>query len=205
MPIKEECCLCGKVLPYYSLRRCVRCTRLYCSTCIEYTRSGDILCLNCARRVVSPRRLGTKYSPLSRYLAQRARFTDLVMLSFNQIGGIIGGSLSLAAFQSEDWWKGTSAGAHRQAWLAVGWHVESVDLEKRTVSFRREKGVLRVEKKQAKRKQGEKKIPKPLPRAKPRTSRVPSKTKMAKMVARLKNIERQKMVPKTLRGRFKSR
>ena len=205
MPIKEECSLCGKVLPYYSLRRCARCRRLYCNTCIEYAESGDVLCLNCARRLVSPRRLGTKYSPLSRYLARRATFTDIATLSFRQIEGIIGSSLPPVAFQSVEWWKNTRAGAHRQAWLDVGWHVESVNMEKKAVTFKREKGILRVKKEKAKKTRKEKKIPKLLPKAEPRKRRMPSKTKMAKMVARLKNIERQRMAPRTYPGRLKSR
>ena len=31
---KEECGLCGRVLPYYSLRRCFRCGKLFCRSCI---------------------------------------------------------------------------------------------------------------------------------------------------------------------------
>jgi len=201
MPIKEECSLCGKVLPYYSLRRCFRCKRLYCSTCIEYMEDGTIVCLNCARRMVSPRRLGTKYSPLSRYLTRRARYTDMVTVSFHEIEGIIGSSLPLSAFQNAEWWKNNRAGAHRQAWLDVGWHVENVNIEKRIVSFRREKGILRTEKKQTKRRRKQKKLQKPLPKAKPRKRRKPSKTKMAKMIARLKNIERQKTAPKIYPGK----
>jgi hypothetical protein len=86
----------------------------------------------------------------------------------------------------------------------VGWHVEGVDREKRTVIFRREKGIRLVEKKQKKRTRGQKKA-KLLPKAEPRKRRIPSKTKMAKMVGRLKNIERQRMTPKTYPGQLKSR
>jgi len=203
MPLKEECSLCGKVLPLYLLKRCFRCKQFYCSTCVEYTDDGNILCLNCARRLVSPRRLGTKYSPLSRYLARRARFTDLSTLSFHQIEGIIGESLPTVAFQSAGWWENKPASGHRQAWLDVGWRVESVDMEKRAVAFRREKGILRISKEAEKRRQKQAKPQKPLPKARPRTSRKLSKTKMARMVARLKNIERQRTAPKTYPGKLK--
>lgn len=205
MQIKEECSLCSKVLPYYSLKRCFRCKRLYCSTCIEYAEDGNVVCLNCARRMVSPIRLGTKYSPLTRYLARRAQYTDMVTLSFNQIEGTIGNSLPLTAFQNAEWWKNSHTGAQGQAWLDVGWHVENVNVEKRTVTFRREKGILRVEKKQKKRTRSQKKTQKPLPRAEPRKRRTPSKTKMAKMVARLKNIERQRTATRTYPGQLKSK
>lgn len=204
MPIKEECCLCGKVLPYYSLRRCVRCKRLYCTTCIEYTEDGDVICLNCARRMVTPSKLGTKYSPLTRYLAKRANYTDAASLTFQRIEGIIGDSLPLQAYKSVDWWKAGRTNTQGNAWLDVGWSVEGVDIEKRTVTFRREKGILRTEKKQTKRTGGQKKTTKPLPKATPRKKRIPSKTKMAKIVARLKNIERQRMTPPTFPGQPKS-
>ena len=205
MPIKEECSLCGKVLPYYWLKRCFRCKRLYCSTCIEYAEDGNIVCLNCARRMVSPTRLGAKYSPLTRYLARRAQYTDMVTLSFRQIEGIIGNSLPPYAFQNAEWWKNSRAGSHGKTWLDVGWHVEDVTIEKRTVTFRREKGILPVEKKQKKRVRSQKKIPKLLPRAEPRIRRMPSKTKMARMIGRLKNIERQRMTPQTYSGQPKTR
>jgi hypothetical protein len=154
--------------------------------------------------MVSPIRLGTKYSPLTRYLARRAQYTDMVTLSFHQIEGTIGNSLPLAAFRNGEWWKNSRTGAQGQAWLDVGWHVENVNVEKRTVTFRREKGILRVGKKQ-KRIRSQKKTQKPLPRAEPRRRRTPSKTKMAKMVARLKNIERQRMTVRTYPGQLKSK
>jgi len=205
MPIREECCLCGKILPYYSLKRCFRCKRLYCSTCIEYAEDGNVVCLNCARRMVSPIRLGTKYSPLTRYLAWRARYTDVATLLFRQIEGIIGNSLPFVAFQNVEWWKNGHTGSQRKAWLDVGWHVEDVNVEKRMVTFRREKGIRPVEKKQKKSPRGQKKTQKLLPKAEPRRRRIPSRTKMAKMVGRLKNIERRGMMPKSYPGQLKSR
>jgi hypothetical protein len=205
MPIKEECSLCGKVLSYYLLKRCFRCNRLYCSTCIEYAEDGNIVCLNCARRIISPPRLGTKYSPLTRYLARRANYTDVATLSFQRIEGIIGDSLPSQAYKSVEWWKTSRTSAQGHAWSDVGWSVEGVDTEKRAVTFRREKGILRAEKKQTGRTRAQKRITKPLPKATPRKTRIPSKTKMAKIVARLKNIERQRMTPPTFPGQPKSR
>jgi hypothetical protein len=205
MPIKEECCLCGKVLPYYSLRRCVRCKRLYCTTCIEYIEDGSIICLNCARRIISPSRFGTKYSPLTRYLAKRANYTDTATLTFQRIEGIIGDSLPLQAYRSAEWWKNNHASTHVQSWETVGWKVEYIDTEKRIVTFRREKGILRAEKKPIKRAKRQKKTAKPLPKVTPRRTRIPSRTKTAKMVARLKNIERKRITVPTFPGQPKYR
>lgn len=197
--------MCGNVLPYYSLRRCVRCKRLYCSTCIEYMEDGNIICLNCARRLVSPPRLGTKYSPLTRHLAKRANYTDTAYLSFQRVEGIIGNSLPVQAYKSAEWWKNSRASAQGKAWLDVGWRVENADMEKRAVTLRREKGILRVEKNRTRRTRGQKKSTKPLAKVVPRKSRVPSKTKMARMVARLKNVERQRMAAPIFPGQPRSR
>lgn len=204
MPIKEECCLCGEVFPYYSLRRCVRCRRLYCSTCIEYMADGNVMCLNCARRIVTPFKLGTKYSPLTRHLARKAQYSDMVTLSFSQIEGIIGSDLPLSAYKTEEWWKNTQS-AQGKAWLNVGWHVENADIEKRTVTLKREKGILLTEKKPERKSRGQKKMQKPLPKAVPYRRRTPSKTKMAKMIARLQNLERQRVAPRTYPGQPKSK
>jgi hypothetical protein len=127
----------------------------------------------------------------------------LVTLSFHEIEGIIGDSLPVLAYKDADWWK-NSQNTQGRAWLDVGWHVESMDIEKRMVAFKREKGIVCVEKKQ-KRTKCQKITQKPLPRAEPRKRRLPSKTKMANMVARLKNIERQKMALKTYPGQPKSK
>jgi hypothetical protein len=128
----------------------------------------------------------------------------LVTLSFHQVEGIIGNSLPLTAFQSAEWWKNSRTAA-QQAWLDVGWHVENVDMAKRTVSLRREKGILRVEKEQTGKKRRQKTAPRLLPKAEPRKRRAPSKTRMAKMVARLKNVERQRLAARTYPGQPKSR
>jgi hypothetical protein len=166
---------------------------------------GNIMCLNCARRIISPSQLGSKYSPLTRYLAKRANYTDTATLTFQRIEGIIGDSLPLQAYKSAEWWKKNHASAHIQAWENVGWKVEEVDTEKRIVIFRREKGILRTEKGPIRRAKRQKKTTKPLPKATPRRTHIPSKTKMAKMVARFKNIEHQRIAAPTFPGQPKSR
>jgi hypothetical protein len=128
----------------------------------------------------------------------------LANLSFQRIEGIIGDGLPPQAYKSAEWWNNPSS-ARIQAWKNVGWKVEHVDAEKRIVTFRREKGILRTEKEPTRRARGKRKTAKPLPKARPRTTRIPSKTKIAKMVARLKNIERQRMAAPLFPGQPKSR
>ena len=63
--------------------------------------TGDpnaMLCLHCARRVVSPRSV-SKYDGLENHLKFRAAFTGLVKLSFARIDGLIGSNLPMNASQ----------------------------------------------------------------------------------------------------------
>jgi hypothetical protein len=205
MVLKEECGLCGRVFPYYSLLRCSVCGKLYCKDCVEFSWDRNVLrnvplCLTCAKRLVSPRVKRAKYSPLGSYLSYRGHFTNVVKLSFAQIDGIIGDNLPLSALRSEDWWTNSQSHAHSRIWLNAGWQVENVDLKEGTVTFRKIKDV-NVKKKQRK----EKKAKKPFTPApvKIRRFRKPSKGKIAKMQARLKNIERRKLSPKQYKGKFK--
>lgn len=189
---KDECALCKRIAPNSYLRRCFRCGRLYCFDCTTYEQEGYIICLNCARRAVSPTRFGTKYSSLSRYLLRRGMFTNRVVLRFADVEGIIGNTLPFAALREPDWWRNTRSTAHGRAWTDVGWTVENTDMSKRTVSF------VRVsEPKEAKRRTKIKEnrktefFKRPLTFPRPKKPMLPSKTRIAKVQARLRNIERQ--------------
>ncbi len=189
--MKEDCGLCGRTLPYSFLRRCHRCGRLYCRSCLteDLTEDRNLICLNCARRTVSPRRLGTKYGSLSNYLARRAPYTDHVTLTIAKIEGIVGDNLPLTATRNPKWWANNRSTAQGQAWLDVGWTVQAVDLKERTVMFKRPQGLLKTQKKR-KRKRGTQTLK--LPPYQPPKPRKPSKTKVAKAMARLKNVERKR-------------
>ena len=200
--LKDECALCKRVVPSSYLRRCSRCGKLYCFDCSTFTLDGYIICLNCARRVVSPRRLGTKYSPLSRYLLRRGMFTNRVVLPIAEIEGIIGDNLPLTATRDDEWWKNTRSTAQGRAWLGVGWNVESVDMDNRTVTFIR---VAKPETKPRKKTKESKKTEffrRPLRYARRKKPALPSKTRIAQAQARLRNIERQKMASQQHPSRF---
>lgn len=194
--LKDECALCKRVMSSSYLRRCSRCNRLYCFDCTTYTKDGYIICLNCARREVSPRRLGTKYSPLSRYLLRRGMFTDRVRLPIREIEGIIGANLPLNALKDSEWWSNTKG----KPWASVGWHVESVDMNERTVTFIRvAKPVIKRKKKESRKTEFFKR---PLRFPKPKRAMLPSKTKIAKAQARARNVERRKLSNSKPRGKF---
>jgi len=170
-----------------------------------FTEDGSIICLGCARRMVSPRRLGTKYSPLSRYLARRAQYSDRVTLSFAKIEGIIGDNLPFSAQRHQHWWSNTPSRGQAQAWLNVGWRVYSVDLGNRTVTFKRvAEPEMETGKKRGRgtRRSAKKLFRPPKPRAL-RRRRTPSMTRIAKAQARLINVERKKSSVRRYRGKFK--
>lgn len=200
---KEECGLCGRVLPYYSLRRCFRCGKLFCRSCIteDLVEKRYVICLNCARRFVSPKRAWRgKYSSLSVYLARRAPWTSWVRLSFARIEGIIGDNLPPSAVRNRSWWNNTKSSSQGQAWLDVGWQVKDADLGNGTVTF------TRPEKLKVKRKRRRKiSSSVSLPVFKPRRLKTPSKTRIAMAQARLQNVSRRKSYMRKYRGRFKPR
>jgi len=163
------------------------------------------VCLNCARRMVSPKKFGTKYSSLSRYLLRRAQFTDRAVLKFAQIEGIIGDNLPFGAVRDVEWWANSRASAQGRAWTDVGWKVESIDLNKRTVTFVRvaeskvtieEKREKRVSKAFAK---------KTLMFKRPKRRLPPSKTRLARAQARLRNVQREKAAAQQFKGKVKPR
>lgn len=156
--------------------------------------------------MVSPTRYGTKYSPLSRYLLKRGHFTDRAVLSFADIEGIIGDNLPFKAVKDTEWWANTRGGAQGRAWLDVGWEMQSVDLSNRTVTFIRVAVVeVKIEKKRRKKTQTaffKKKTFQTLRRKK---REPPSKTRIAKAQARLRNVERETTTIQRFKGKFKPR
>jgi len=193
--MKEDCSLCGATFPQLSLIRCPRCGKLYCRNCVIFSWDRSLLrnvptCLNCARKLVSPRRtrkIGTKYSPLGRYLARRQPSTSYVTLSFAEIEKIIEDNLPSSAFEHQHWWSNAASRAQAKAWLNVGWIVQDVNLDDKTVIFKR---IRKPETKLDRKRERDvavstkKSFQPPKPQKPPR--RMPSKTKIALTLARLK-------------------
>ena len=165
--------------------------------------TGDrtkMFCLNCARRIVSPRSVG-KYDGLKRYLRFRAAFTSVVKLSFAKMDGIISDNLPMSAFRNKKWWNNSSS-VHAKAWLDVGWRMQEVNLDEGYVVFRKVKNVHTGSRRK---KTSREKVKEPFTPAPYRIPRVrkTSKTKAAKLYARLKNLERKRASMTKYRGSFK--
>jgi hypothetical protein len=178
------------------MRKCERCKKLFCRDCmVPDVATGDpmaMLCLHCARRIVSPRTVA-KYAGLESHLKFRAAFTDLVTLKFARIDGLIGSNLPMEAYRDPAWWSNTSSSAHAKAWLDAGWEVQEVNFKEGNVTFKK---VRSIAFKKSKRKSLEITQPfTPVPVHRPR-SKIPSKTKVSKLYARIKNLERQRAMPR---------
>ena len=166
--------------------------------------TGDptkMLCLHCARRIVSPRSV-SKYGGLTGYLKFRGSFTDVVKLSFAKVDGIIGDNLPMSAYKTEKWWINMPTNVHAKAWLDAGWEAEEVNLKEGYVVFRK---VKRVQAKSFRRKASRGKIKKPFTPVRVRIPKPkqPSKTKVSKLYARIKNLERQRISMPQYPGSFK--
>ena len=205
MPFKDECGLCKRVLSVRRLRRCYRCGRLYCRDCmVPDVSTGDptrLLCLNCARRTVAPR-TADKYGGLARYLKFRGAFTGLVKLSFVRIDGVIGDNVPMAAYKSEAWWSNVPANVHAKGWLDAGWEVQEVNLKEGYVVFHKVREVQQQASRKTTRSNQITKPFTPVPVRIPR-KKEPSKTKVSKLYARIKNLERQRAALPAYRGSFK--
>ncbi len=165
--------------------------------------TGDpwkMLCLNCARRVVSPR-VVSKYEGLTKHLIFRGAFTHIVKLSFVRIDGLIGTNLPITAFREEKWWSNSPGSAHSRGWLDAGWEVQEVNLKEGYVVFKKVREAPLKKKKRAKNETSKPFTPVPVRSLKPR---IPSKTKVSKLYARIKNLERQRASNSKIRG-FKPR
>jgi hypothetical protein len=165
--------------------------------------TGDptkLLCLNCARRTVAPRSV-SRYGGLTGYLKFRGAFTSTVKLSFARIDGIIGENLPMSAYRSEEWWDNLPSSPHAKGWLEAGWEVREVNLKEGFVVFRKVKDVP------MKRKSLSREIKKPFTPVRVRIPKPkkPSKTKVSKLYARIKNLERQRTSMPKYHGSFKPR
>ncbi|MEM2108014.1 MAG: hypothetical protein QXL10_01870 [Candidatus Bathyarchaeia archaeon] len=202
--VKDECGICSRVLSVAYMRRCQRCKRLFCRDCmVPDVATGDptlLLCLHCARRVVSPPSR-SKYSGLTAHLKFRGSFTNLVKLSFARIDGLIGTNLPISAYREEAWWSNSPSSAHARAWLDAGWEVQEVNLQEGYVVFKKVREMPSKKLKRAKEDEIKPFTPVPVyaPKRKP-----PSKTKVSKLYARIKNLERQHAANRGIRG-FKPR
>jgi hypothetical protein len=82
----------------------------------------------------------SKYDPLRMFLESAAPGVLQITLSFRQVEMILGAALPTSARRHRAWWSNPSSPhdhPYAQAWLAVGWKVDTVDQQDEWVRFRR--------------------------------------------------------------------
>jgi hypothetical protein len=143
----------------------------------------------------------SRYGGLTGYLKFRGAFTSTVKLSFARIDGIIGENLPMSAYRSVEWWGNLLSSPHAKGWLEAGWEVREVNLKEGYVVFKKVKDVP------MKRKSLSREIKKPFTPVRVRIPKPkkPSKTKVSKLYARIKNLERQRTSMPKYHGSFKPR
>jgi len=198
----NKCSLCKRTVQPSQLTRCPRCKQHFCKSCItEDLREGEyLICLNCARRYVSPKQSAFKgkYMPLTLYLSRKAQWKRWIKLQFSEIEGMIGNDIPASAHKNPEWWT-TQNSVQAKAWLTIGWSIKEVNLKEKTVIFTRPEVLAPKEESKPK-----KKSPLvSLPEYKPRKKKTPSLTRIAIAQARLENISRRKSSIRKHRGKFR--
>lgn len=190
------CALCEETYPRSVLYTCSRCGLMYCGNCILFENGGAI-CLRCAAKRVVPKVRESKYMRLSDFLAKRGKALNEVTLSFQKIEDVIGSKLPKSAYTQRSWWGNIRGRLPSEAWLTVGWTVKEVNLKEKKVTFAREISQEKTsERKETQRGKSSFKALAFKARARAMKTKRLSKTKIAILQARLKNIERRRRMVK---------
>jgi hypothetical protein len=107
----------------------------------------------------------------------------------------------MSAYRDEKWWNNSPNTAHARAWLDAGWKKYEVNLKEGYVIFQKVKDSQTGSLRRKTASTQPKKPFTPAPHRIPKTKK-PSKTKIAKLYARLKNLERERVSMPKYRGSF---
>jgi hypothetical protein len=107
----------------------------------------------------------------------------------------------MTAYRDQAWWSNSPTNVQAHGWLDAGWEVQEVNLKEGYVVFKKVREVPFKKSKRAKNEASKPFTPVPVRAYKPK---VPSKTKVSKLYARIKNLERQRASGGNIRG-FKPR
>ena len=79
-----------------------------------------------------------KYEPLGSYLSSLSKSTNELTLKFREIEAILDAKLPMSASTYGEWWANQAYGSQAPSWLGVVFVVNSVDLNRKLVHFRRD-------------------------------------------------------------------
>jgi len=85
-----------------------------------------------------------KYIPFEKYLLELPKSQRDVTLRFEEIEGILNGTLPASAYEDRRWWDHEKEGNHinARAWTNAGWKVDSLDVNNQWVKFVRARSVI---------------------------------------------------------------
>ncbi|MCS6812036.1 MAG: helix-turn-helix domain-containing protein [Cyanobacteria bacterium] len=87
---------------------------------------------------------GSKYQPLLDYLRRSDQL--VVTLTLAEIETILGSNLPKSAYYSRGWWGNRAKGAlQASAWMDAGYLVDTIDLERQQITFRRPPSVYKAQ------------------------------------------------------------
>lgn len=77
----------------------------------------------------------SKYEGLTEFLADS--LDDRIVLTFEEVNGLVHGSLPESAFKHRPWWANRTEGRGSQnlAWQSIGWETRDVDMDLDEVTF----------------------------------------------------------------------
>lgn len=90
---------------------------------------------------------GSKYYPL--FLHLQACKQETTTLALSKVEAVIDNSLPKSAFNKKNWWsnRDSASALQAKAWVNAGYHVDSVDLTQKTVTFRKFQAAYNIQKK----------------------------------------------------------
>ena len=88
-----------------------------------------------------------KYTPLQDHLKALPPSKTSVTLRFSEIEKVIKAKLPKSASEYQEWWANQSYGSQAPSWLGAGFLVDSVDVGRKIVQFRRDSTARRKKKK----------------------------------------------------------
>lgn len=93
---------------------------------------------------------GSKYYPLFNHLKTSGKAE--VLLTFADIEALLGNPLPHSAVERKNWWsnRDTPAALQAGAWVGAGYHVYDIDVDSKTVTFRKFEAQYNIEQKDGK-------------------------------------------------------
>ncbi|MEM7794555.1 MAG: helix-turn-helix transcriptional regulator [Cyanobacteria bacterium P01_C01_bin.118] len=91
---------------------------------------------------------GSKYYPLFEHLQKCDE--EEITLTFEKVEEVLDNTLPASAFNKKNWWsnRDSDSALQAKAWVSAGYHIDTVDLTQKKVTFRQFKAEYNIQKKE---------------------------------------------------------